>query len=348
MSEEEKRTHQLERFVWFAASHVAISIETFFVAILILALGSGSPMNQNPLFLCLLGVELLSMAGYWGAGAHLARSRKWTAFSDPRDFWRAMLRPAVIAWIWGGGLLTLTMGVSFVPDGTPAAVGAIWSAAVAVLFFGSMFLCAPSSLMVMLLFVVGMEHTWPSWSLAVMLLLAGGLPPLLFTLGSAWGSGSKDKYPKGPLLTGGALVVALGLFFIIGISSGQGFGFGPGAQDWRYVLTGGYQLMRVNTCTIVLTEEDGEIVVDGYISAFTDTGADIFVRGVSKPLEDPDDRPEMEECLWYWIDTEMHAKYGPYRSAEALEEVTSAYGVYVPAPESWIETYPAPSGARYD
>ena len=118
MSEEEKRTRPLERFGWFAASHVAISIETFFVAILILLIGSGSPMNQNPLFLCLLGVELLSMACYWGAGAHLARSRKWTAFSSPKEFWGAMLRPAVIAWIWGGALLTLTMGVSFVPDGT--------------------------------------------------------------------------------------------------------------------------------------------------------------------------------------------------------------------------------------
>lgn len=348
MSEEEKRTRPLERFGWFAASHVAISIETFFVAILILLIGSGPSMPQNPLFLCLLGVELLSMACYWGAGAHLARSRKWTAFSSPKEFWGAMLRPAVIAWIWGGALLTLTMGVSFVPDGTPATVGAIWGAAVAVLFFGSMFLCAPSSLMVYLWFVVGVSQTWPGWSMWVMLLLAGGLPPLLFTLGSAWGSGSKDKRPKGPLLTGGALVVALGLFFIIGISTGQGFGFGPGVQDWRYEMTGGYQLMRVNTCTIVLTEEDGEIVVDGYVSAFIDTGKDIFVRGVPEALDDPDDRPEMDMCLWYWIDTEKEVTYGPYESAQALEEAADAQGVYVPAPESWTETYPAPSGARYD
>ena len=142
--------------------------------------------------------------------------------------------------------------------------------------------------------------------------------------------------------------MALGLFFIIGISTGQGFGFGPGAQDWRYEMTGGYQLMRVNTCTIVLTKEDGEIVVDGYVSAFIDTGKDIFVRGVPEALDDPDDRPEMDMCLWYWIDTEKEVIYGPYESAQALEEAADAQGVYVPAPESWTETYPAPSGARYD
>ena len=224
----------------------------------------------------------------------------------------------------------------------------LWSNLSAAMVWISVVLCAPSSLMVLLWFALGISQTWPSWSLAVMLLLAGGLPPLLFTLGSAWGSGSKDKRPKGPLLTGGALVVALGLFFIIGISTGQGFGFGPGAQDWRYEMTGGYQLMRVNTCTIVLTKEDGEIVVDGYVSAFIDTGKDIFVRGVPEALDDPDDRPEMDMCLWYWIDTEKEITYGPYESAQALEEAADAQGVYVPAPESWTETYPAPSGARYD
>ena len=56
----------------------------------------------------------------------------------------------------------------------------------------------------------------------------------------------------------------------------------------------------------------------------------------------------MDMCLWYWIDTEKEITYGPYESAQALEEAADAQGVYVPAPESWTETYPAPSGARYD
>ena len=98
----------------------------------------------------------------------------------------------------------------------------------------------------------------------------------------------------------------------------------------------------------LLAEENGEIVVDGYVSAFIDTGKDIFVRGVPEALDDPDDRPEMDMCLWYWIDTEKEITYGPYESAQALEEAADAQGVYVPAPESWTETYPAPSGARYD
>ena len=67
-----------------------------------------------------------------------------------------------------------------------------------------------------------------------------------------------------------------------------------------------------------------------------------------RALDDPDDRPEMDMCLWYWIDTEKEITYGPYESAQALEEAADAQGVYVPAPESWTETYPAPSGARYD
>lgn len=343
MSEEEKRTRPLERFGWFAASHVLISILTLILFIVLL--GTSSIINDAVVFLLIL-LELLALAGYWGIGVYLARHRQWTDFSGPKEFWGAMLRPAVIAWLWGGVLLSIFFLFGF--SLWESAMAELWSHLSAAMVWISVVLCAPSSLMVLLWFALGISQTWPSWSLAVMLLLAGGLPPLLFTLGSAWGSGSKDKRPKGPLLTGGALVVALGLFFIIGISTGQGFGFGPGAQDWRYVLTGGYQIMRVNTCTIVLTKEDGEIVVDGYVSAFIDTGKDIFVRGVPEALDDPDDRPEMDICLWYWIDTEKEITYGPYESAQALEEAADAQGVYVPAPESWTETYPAPSCARYD
>lgn len=345
MSEEEKRTRPLERFGWFAASHVLISILTLMLFIVLL--GTSSIINDAVVFLLIL-LELLALAGYWGIGAYLARHRQWTDFSGPKEFWGAMLRPAVIAWIWGGVVLAIYIGGVWLPEDTIIPMAAVWGTAVGILFWATLVFAAPSSLMAMLWFALGISQTWPSWSLAVMLLLAGGLPPLLFTLGSAWGSGSKDKRPKGPLLTGGALVVALGLFFIIGISTGQGFGFGPGAQDWRYEMTGGYQIMRVNTCTIVLTKEDGEIVVDGYVSAFIDTGKDIFVRGVPEALDDPDDRPEMDMCLWYWIDTEKEITYGPYESAQALEEAADAQGVYVPAPESWTETYPAPSGARYD
>ena len=343
MSEEEKRTRPLERFGWFAASHVLISILTLMLFIVLM--GISSIINDAVVFLLIL-LELLALAGYWGMGAYLARHRQWTDFSGPKEFWSAMLRPAVIAWLWGGVLLSIFFLFGF--SLWESAMAELWSNLSAAMVWISVVLCAPSSLMVLLWFALGISQTWPSWSLAVMLLLAGGLPPLLFTLGSAWGSGSKDKRPKGPLLTGGALVVALGLFFIIGISTGQGFGFGPGAQDWRYEMTGGYQLMRVNTCTIVLTKEDGEIVVDGYVSAFIDTGKDIFVRGVPEALDDPDDRPEMDMCLWYWIDTEKEITYGPYESAQALEEAADAQGVYFPAPESWTETYPAPSGARYD
>lgn len=343
MSEEEKRTRPLERFGWFAASHVLISILTLMLFIVLM--GISSIINDAMVFLLIL-LELLALAGYWGMGAYLARHRQWTDFSGPKEFWSAMLRPAVIAWLWGGVLLSIFFLFGF--SLWESAMAELWSNLSAAMVWISVVLCAPSSLMVLLWFALGISQTWPSWSLAVMLLLAGGLPPLLFTLGSAWGSGSKDKRPKGPLLTGGALVVALGLFFIIGISTGQGFGFGPGAQDWRYEMTGGYQIMRVNTCTIVLTKEDGEIVVDGYVSAFIDTGKDIFVRGVPEALDDPDDRPEMDMCLWYWIDTEKEITYGPYESAQALEEAADAQGVYVPAPESWTETYPAPSGARYD
>ena len=343
MSEEEKRTRPLERFGWFAASHVLISVLTLMLFIVLM--GISSIINDAMVFLLIL-LELLALAGYWGMGAYLARHRQWTDFSGPKEFWGAMLRPAVIAWIWGGVVLSIFFLFGF--SLWESAMAELWSNLSAAMVWISVVLCAPSSLMVLLWFALGISQTWPSWSLAVMLLLAGGLPPLLFTLGSAWGSGSKDKRPKGPLLTGGALVVALGLFFIIGISTGQGFGFGPGVQDWRYEMTGGYQLMRVNTCTIVLTKEDGEIVVDGYVSAFIDTGKDIFVRGVPEALDDPDDRPEMDMCLWYWIDTEKEVTYGPYESAQALEEAADAQGVYVPAPESWTETYPAPSGARYD
>ena len=343
MSEEEKRTRPLERFGWFAASHVLISVLTLMLFIVLM--GISSIINDAMVFLLIL-LELLALAGYWGMGAYLARHRQWTDFSGPKEFWSAMLRPAVIAWLWGGVLLSIFFLFGF--SLWESAMAELWSNLSAAMVWISVVLCAPSSLMVLLWFALGISQTWPSWSLAVMLLLAGGLPPLLFTLGSAWGSRSKDKRPKGPLLTGGALVVALGLFFIIGISTGQGFGFGPGAQDWRYEMTGGYQLMRVNTCTIVLTKEDGEIVVDGYVSAFIDTGKDIFVRGVPEALDDPDDRPEMDMCLWYWIDTEKEVIYGPYESAQALEEAADAQGVYVPAPESWTETYPAPSGARYD
>ncbi|MBM6938401.1 hypothetical protein H7U37_07660 [Pseudoflavonifractor phocaeensis] len=345
MSEEKKPARPLRRFGWFAASHVLVSLLTllFFMVLL----GMSSIMNDEWMFL-LIFLELLALWGYWGMGAYLARHRGWAAFSGPKEFCGAMLRPAVIAWLWGGAVLAMVFGIGFyLPEGAAADILATTGGIIA---WVSVVLCAPSSLLVLLWFAFGVSQTWAAWSLAVLLLLAGGLPPLLFTLGSAWGSAAPDRR-KGPLLAGIALTAALGLFLVgaaASTMSGHGLGFGPGAQDWRYELTGGYRLMRVNSCTIVLTTEEGEIVVDGYVSAFADTGKDIFVRGISLPLEDPDDHPEAEDCLWYWVDAGAGAKYGPYRSAQALEEAANAQGVEVPDPTWWTDTYPAPSGARYD
>lgn len=345
MSEEKKPTRPLTRFGWFAASHVLVSVLTllFFVVLL----GMASIMNDEWMFLLIL-LELLALWGYWGMGAYLARYRGWTAFSGPGEFWGAMLRPAVIAWLWGSAVLAMVLGIGFYPpEGAAAEVLATTGGIIA---WVSVVLCAPSSLLVLLWFALGVSQTWAAWSLAMMLLLAGGLPPLLFTLGSAWGSAEPGRR-KGPLLAGIALTAALGLFLVGAAASavsGSGLGFGPGVQDWRYELTGGYQIMRVNTCTIVLTEADGEIVVDGYVSAFADTGKDLFVCGVPQPLEDGDHRPEMEDCLWYWVDAGAGARYGPYESARALEEAAAAQGVEVPDPAYWTATYPAPPGARYD
>lgn len=344
MSEEKNPTRPLRRFGWFATSHVLVSLLTLMFFIVLLGMSS---MMEVPVIFAFGFLELLALWGYWGMGAYLARCRGWAAFSGPKEFWGTMLRPALIAWLWGGAVLAMVFGVGYMPEET---VAVVWSSAGAIMVWVSVVLCAPSSLLVLLWFAFGVSQTWPSWSLAVLLLLAGGLPPLLFTLGSAWGSAEPGRR-KGPLLAGIALTAALGLFLVGAAASamgGHGLGFGPGVQDWRYVLTGGYQLMRVNSCTIVLTKEDGEIVVDGYVSAFADTGKDIFVRGVSQPLEDPDDRPAAEDCLWYWIDSEKEARYGPYRSAQALEEAAGARGVEVPDPAYWTDTYPAPSGARYD
>lgn len=211
---EEKRTRPLERFGWFAVSHVLISVLTLLFTILILSVGSGSVLEGTGGYVLLVGLELLSMAAYWGTGAYLARCRQCTAFSGPKEFWGAMLRPAVIAWIWGGVALGAYADFANLPPDEVLPTSAVWGVYVGVLFCATLLLCAPSVLLAMLWLLIGFARIWLGWSLAVLLFLAGGLPPLLFTLGSAWGSAEQERDRIWPLLTGAVLVATLGLALI--------------------------------------------------------------------------------------------------------------------------------------
>jgi len=157
-----------ERLSGFAASHILISLFGAMAGMVCLALLEFIPFGFSALCGAVILLFLYAAAGFW-----LARTRQWS-LPGRREGLAAFLRPAVIAWCWGG----LVLVSAFVPQESGLA---------ACLLMLSVFLASPSFLIVFLLMACGvLELGAPGYLLA--LFLAGGIPPLLFLLGSLFGS----------------------------------------------------------------------------------------------------------------------------------------------------------------
>lgn len=184
-SEEKEQTTLGERFSGFAAYHFGLSLSlggvvcTGLITILIPIIATVAETGAGRLLL-ILSMMLI----YAPLGAVAAAFRKWTVPSTRREKILAVLQPAAVAWLWVGVVeLVIALG------GTAAA------SLVLIVFMLSIWFAAPSSIV-----VISCADLWAFGSdlenmlgLAVVGMIAGFLPPLLFALGSFWEASRREK-----------------------------------------------------------------------------------------------------------------------------------------------------------
>lgn len=168
------KTTWQERLSGFALSHFLISVFGFAAGIVCLALDHVRLLETA--FCAGAGILLLL---YMVAGIYVAGEHEWNAPAGAKEGFLIFLRPAVIAWIWGGLLL--------------AASALRWlNALSAAMIMASVALASPSVLVVLVSAMLGIfDLGVPGYLIA--LFVAGGLPPLLFLLGSILGSRKMKK-----------------------------------------------------------------------------------------------------------------------------------------------------------
>lgn len=164
----EKTTWQ-ERLSGFALSHFLISVFGFLAGIVCLALDNVRLLE----FAFCAGTGILLLL-YMAAGFYVARDREWSTPAGGKDGFFAILRPTLIAWMWGG-LLLVSSSLRWL-DGLSA-----------VMIMASVALASPSVLVVLVSAMIGLFDLGVLGYL-IGLFLAGGLPPLLFFLGSLLGA----------------------------------------------------------------------------------------------------------------------------------------------------------------
>ena len=167
------KTTWQERLSGFTVSHFLISLFGFVAGFICLGLSEIFPLYVA----FFLGAVILLLL-YVAAGVYMARQHKWSV-PERRERFFDFLRPALIAWAWGG----LVLITAYLRQTSGLAMLLLMlSAAVA----------SPSLLIVILSAMSGLfDHGLPGFLIG--LFLAGGIPPLLFILGSLWGSRKHQK-----------------------------------------------------------------------------------------------------------------------------------------------------------
>ena len=154
------------RLAAFAKSHFVISGIGFALGLVLIAVST-----LFPHFVAFAVAEMILLAFYAIAGFWHARTKRWE-FTCFREALWAFLDPALIAWGWAALVLA-----SLFLD--------VWPL-LSFVFIASAFLASPSFLMVLLALTGSLLVG--EWGFVLWALLAGGVPPLLFFLGSLWGS----------------------------------------------------------------------------------------------------------------------------------------------------------------
>lgn len=173
---------QRERLKQFAVSHFVISVLGALLAMsvgfVILTLVSQS---EIAMYIVLIVCSAAGMAAYGVAGFYSAETYGWSRPKKFKDGFPAFLFPALIAWAWGSLMLYCASGPGL--DGYEL---------VSTLILTNLFLALPSLVMVVTSLVLGLlDGGLPN--MIICMLVVGGLPPLLFLLGSTWGGRKNEQ-----------------------------------------------------------------------------------------------------------------------------------------------------------
>ena len=176
MKGNEIRAKREARLAGFAKSHFIISGTGFCVLLPLYAILSCIDLWQYTSLLVLVTGLLLLV--YIPAGVRCARKKQWGSFDSWKEGLWAFLDPALIAWGWAA-IVVLSLFLN------------VWPLLL-FLFCASLFLAAPSSLLVLLAMSSDLDGfgrlVGLGWlGFCLLALLAGGIPPLLFFLGSLLG-----------------------------------------------------------------------------------------------------------------------------------------------------------------
>lgn len=168
---------QAERLGRFAVSHFVISVLGALLAMsvgyVLLILTSQS---EVAMYIVLIVCSTGGMAAYAVAGFYSAETYRWSRPKKFKNGFLAFLFPALIAWAWGSLMLYCT---------SLSGVGGY--RLVSGLLTVNVFVALPSLVMVVTSLVLGLLDGG-LLNMIICMLLAGGLPPLMFLLGSIWGN----------------------------------------------------------------------------------------------------------------------------------------------------------------
>ena len=173
---------QRERLKQFAVSHFAISVLGALLAMsvgyVLLILTSQS---EAAMYIVLIVCSVAGMAAYAVAGFYSAKTYRWHRPKNFIDGFLAFLFPALIAWAWGSLMLYCA-----------SQPGLDAYELVSALILANVFLALPSLVMVVTSLVLGFLDGG-LLNMIVCMLVVGGLPPLMFLLGSIWGGRRNEQ-----------------------------------------------------------------------------------------------------------------------------------------------------------
>ena len=173
---------QRKRLKQFAVSHFVISVLGSLLAMavgfLLLVLASQS---ERAMYIVLIVCSVAGMVAYAAAGFYSAETYCWNGPKSGKDRFLAFLFPSLIAWGWGSVMLYCA-----------SCTGLDAYELVSILILANLFLAFPSLVMVVTSLVLGFLDGG-LLRMIICMLFVGGLPPLLFLLGSIWGGKKNER-----------------------------------------------------------------------------------------------------------------------------------------------------------
>lgn len=183
MNQGKLRTTQTRRFCAFALNHFLISVVSAPLGLLLFVGWAELLETTEAAWWIAIAFDICLMLAYALAGAWVARRQRW---EPPRSIWAALwslVAPMLVAWAWEA-LVLVGADLEWVTVSYYALMVAVP-------------LAFPSFLFVLLGLMGGIWWGEGGWEFYLMAFLAGGLPPLLFWLGSLWGAKNRREGEDG-------------------------------------------------------------------------------------------------------------------------------------------------------